>query len=118
VQDALAAAAWGQTFIAQARVVIAVCADPGQSAARYHERGEQLYCLQDTAAATEHILLAAVAEGLGTCWIGAFEEELAAEALDLDPKLRPVALVPVGYPAREGRRRTSRRTVSEVVSYI
>ena len=118
VKEALAAAAWGQLFVAQAPVVIVVCADPEQSAERYRERGTDLYCLQDTAAATEHILLAAVADGLGTCWVGAFEEELAAEALGLDPKLRPVALIPVGYPAKENSRKTSRRTVSEAVSYI
>ena len=63
----LAQAAYGQWFVAQAPVVIVVCADPSRSARRYGSRGTQLYCLQDTAAATEHILLAVTALGLGAC---------------------------------------------------
>ena len=48
----LAEAAYGQWFVAVAPVVIVVCADPARSAWRYGSRGVQLYCLQDTAAAT------------------------------------------------------------------
>ena len=79
----LAAAAYGQAFVAQAPLAIVVCADAEQSAGRYGQRGRELYCLQDTAAAIEHILLAAVALGLGGCWVGAFDEDQAASALDL-----------------------------------
>ena len=111
----LAEAAYGQQFVAQAPVVIAVCAVPQRSAERYHDRGRELYCLQDTAA-VEHILLGAVALGLGSCWVGAFNEAAAAEALGLDPALRPVALLPIGKPAGSPARRP-RLPLEQVVTY-
>ena len=78
LREGLVAAAHGQSFISQAPVAIVVCADAEQSAGRYAQRGRELYCLQDTAAAVDHILLAAVALGLGSCWVGAFDEGAAA----------------------------------------
>ena len=97
----LAEAAYGQEFVSQAPVAIVVCADAEQSAARYGQRGRDLYCLQDTAAATEHILLAAVALGLGGCWVGAFDEQRAAGVLSLPKRHRPVAILPIGKPAAQ-----------------
>lgn len=114
----LARAAGGQSFVAEAPVVIVVCADPERSAARYRERGRDLYCLQDTAAAVEHMLLAAVALGLGGCWVGAFDERAAAAALDLPGHLRPVAMLPLGVPAADTGARTSRRPLEEVTTYL
>jgi nitroreductase len=118
VKEALALAAWGQLFVSQAPVVLVVCAEPDRSATRYRERGAELYCLQDTAAAAEHILLAATALGLGACWVGAFDEEEAARALNLPDNLRPVAIIPLGYPAGEGRGHTSRRPLDEVLDVV
>jgi nitroreductase len=118
MRQGLAAAAYGQGFIAQAPVAIVVCADAEQSAGRYGDRGRTLYCLQDTAAATEHILLAAVALGLGSCWVGAFDEAHAARVLGLPGRHRPVAILPIGRPARESARRTPRQPLQQVVSYI
>ncbi|MFN2169134.1 MAG: nitroreductase family protein [Anaerolineae bacterium] len=117
-RDKLAAAAYGQAFVAQAPVVIVVCADAEQSAGRYGDRGRELYCLQDTAAAVEHILLAAVALDLGGCWVGAFDETRAASALNLPARHRPVAILPIGKPAGAPARRTSRQPLSQVVSYV
>ena len=59
IKQELSHAAFGQGAVAQAPVVIVVCADPGRSATKYGSRGRELYCLQDTAAAVGHILLAA-----------------------------------------------------------
>ncbi len=112
----LAEAAYGQWFVAEAPVVIVVCADPARSSWRYGSRGVQLYCLQDTAAATEHILLAVTALGLGACWVGAFDERATSHALSLPSDLRPVAIVPIGYPA-DHPHRTSRRSLKEVVTF-
>lgn len=118
VKHALARAAYGQGFVAQAPVIIVVCADPERSAVRYGARGKELYCLQDTAAATEHMLLAATALGLGGCWVGAFDEMAAARALALPRGLRPVAIVPIGEPMPEPGGRTPRRPLSEVTSFM
>ncbi len=95
---ALAAAALGQSFVAEAPVVLVVCAIPGISARHYGERGRDLYCIQDAAAATQNLLLAATAAGLGSCWVGAFSERDVADCLALPRGWRPVALVPLGYP--------------------
>lgn len=100
---ALAEAAWGQRFVAQAPVVVVICADPERSAARYGDRGRTLYCLQDTAAATQTFLLAAAAQGIGSCWVGAFDEEEVRRVLGLTEGLRPVAIVPLGYAADKQR---------------
>jgi nitroreductase len=119
VREKLVSAAYNQAFIAQAPVTLVICADAEQSAARYGSRGRELYCLQDTAAAIENILLASVALGLGACWVGAFDEKSAAQALDLPGRLRPVAIVPIGKPAQiEATTRTRRRPIQSVVSYI
>ncbi len=114
----LAEAAYGQQFVAQAPVVIVVCADPARSASRYGRRGSELYCLQDTAAATENILLGVTALGLGACWVGAFDEGAAAAALNLPSHLRPVAIIPVGHPDERFARRTPRRPLAEVTTFI
>jgi len=114
----LAAAAYGQDFVAQAPLAIVVCADAEQSAGRYGRRGRELYCLQDTAAAVEHILLAAVASGLGGCWVGAFDEGQAARVLDLPKRHRPVAILPIGAPTRVGGTHSQRRPLQQVVSYV
>ena len=117
VKGALAQAAYGQGFVGEAPVVIVVCAEPERSAVVYRDRGRGLYCLQDTAAAVEHVLLAATALGLGACWVGAFDESAVARAVALPAHLRPVALVPLGAPA-EAPAPTSRRTLAEVSSWL
>ncbi len=58
-----------------------------------------MYAIQSTAAATENMLLTAYSLGLGACWVGAFNKERVRETLELSPALRPVVLIPVGYPA-------------------
>jgi nitroreductase len=115
LKQRLARAAY-QDFVAEAPVVITVCAVPAESARRYGERGRSLYSLQDTAAATQNILLAASELGLGSCWVGAFEEPGVAKALGLPPAWRPVALVPVGHPLETAAPR-GRRPVQEVAVF-
>jgi len=112
----VADAALGQMFIATAPVVIVVCASPSRSASRYGSRGEKLYCLQDTAAATENLHLAAHALGLGTAWVGAFDEAAVGEILQLPPEVRPIAIIPIGYPA-EKPSPPPKRNLQEIIHY-
>ena len=79
-------------------------------------RGKTLYCLQDTAAAIQNIHLAAYSLGLGTCWVGAFKEEEARQVLKIPQGIRPVAIIPVGYPAESPQPR-SRRPINQIVHY-
>lgn len=117
MKNQLVEVALGQEFIAEAPVIIVVCADPERSAQRYRDRGRHLYCIQDTAAAMQNMLLTAESMGLGTCWIGAFDEEACIRALSLPEHLRPVGMTPVGYPAQSPDAR-QRRPVDEIVEYI
>jgi len=114
VKRGLSEAALNQTFIEEAPVVIVVCANVQRSGQGYGSRGVNLYSLQDTAAATQNILLAAQAIGLGTCWVGSFHEEEVRTVLNVPTGVRPVAIIPVGHPAVKPRAR-SRRPLSEIV---
>ena len=109
-------AALDQKFIEEAPVVIVVCANETRSSRRYGSRGVALYCLQDTAAAIQNMLLTACALDLGTCWVGAFREEDARRILNIPEGVRPVALIPVGHP-RVSREARNKRTLSEIVHY-
>jgi nitroreductase len=64
----------------------------------------------------DHIILAAANEGLGTCWIGAFEEKKVKEILGIPEDVRVVALTPIGYPAEEPKDR-GRKEFNEVFVY-
>lgn len=116
IKRRLSIAALHQAFIEEAPVVIVVCANQLRSGRGYGARGVNLYCLQDTAAATQNMLLAACALGLATCWVGAFREEEAKKVLNPPEGVRPVAIIPVGHPAEKPMAR-SRRPLSEIVHY-
>jgi len=112
----LADAALNQTFIEEAPVVIVVCANVGRSSWGYGSRGANLYCLQDTAAAIENMLLVACALGLSTCWVGAFHEDEVAKVINTPRGVRPVAIVPVGRGA-EKPMAPRKRSLREIVYY-
>ncbi len=114
LKNELVTAAGGQQFIAEAPLVIVVCANETLSAERYGSRGRSLYCLQDTAAAIQNIHLTAYSLGLGTCWVGAFREEQVRRALQIPDGVRPVAIIPVGY-AREKHSARNFRPLAEVL---
>lgn len=110
------AQAANQNFIEEAPVVIVVCANEQRAEMGYGFRGETLYCIQDTAAAIQNILLTASSLGLGACWIGAFNEEKARKAVNAPEEMRPVAMIPVGYP-NETRTQRNRRPLNQIMHY-
>ncbi len=95
----IVSAALGQSFIAEAPLVIVGCTDDKISG-RYGERGVNLYSIQDVAASIMGMMLVAHENGLGSVWVGAFREEGVSKILNLPGNLRPVVIVPVGYPSR------------------
>ncbi|MFQ6134185.1 MAG: nitroreductase family protein [Nitrososphaerales archaeon] len=97
VKKRLAEAALDQDFIAEAPVVLVVCADAERSGWRYGERGRSFYCLIDTSMASMIILLSAVEEGLGACFVAAFDDREVSEILSLPKKIRPIGIIPLGY---------------------
>lgn len=93
----LAAAAFDQTFIAEAPVVLVFCANPSRSRFKYGARSE-LYSVQDATIACAYAQLTAQALGLGSVWVGAFDEDRVSVTLALQESRRPVAILPIGYP--------------------
>ena len=116
IRKKLAAAALNQKFIAQAPLAVVACADH-RVAFRYGERGINLYSIQDVAASIENMLLTAHELGLGSVWVGAFSEEEVRKILGLPEALRPVAIIPVGYPARSPKS-PSRMAKDDAVEFI
>lgn len=114
IRKALSYAAWNQNFIAEAPVDVVVCANERRSSVRYGRRGKDLYCILDAAAAVQNLMLAAHALGLGTCWVGAFDDDEVRKILGLPDWERPIAIIPIGYPA-EVPRETPRFPLEKVV---
>ncbi len=110
----IALAAYVQEFIAKAPVLIVMCANRANAGARYGERGRELYCIQDASCAALNMMLAAYGLGLGSAWVGAFKEEEVRDLLNLPAHIRPVALIPIGYPDEEPEA-PLRRNVKDVI---
>jgi len=94
----LAEAALQQYEIINAPVLIVVCAEPEKAERYYGERGEDLYTIQNCAAAIQNMLLEAHSLGLGTRWIGAFEEEMVKSILNIPEEVKPQAIIAIGHP--------------------
>jgi nitroreductase len=95
----LAEAAFAQATIAKAPVSVVVCADLKEIGGAYGERGQNLYSVQDAACAAYGIMLAAWEKGIGSCWVGSFNEQNVRDILVLPSHVRPLAIIPLGYPS-------------------
>jgi nitroreductase len=101
-------------FLRQAPVVIVACGDEKKSPKWYPI---------DVSIAVENMVLAATGEGLGTCWIGSFDENKVRAVLKIPKNLRVVVLLALGYPSgKEGlgskvlRLVRKRKSLDEIVS--
>ncbi len=106
----LADAASSQKFVGQAPVVLVACA---KTDGYKMPCGEPCYPI-DVAISLDHITLKAAEEGLGTCWIGAFDQPAVKKLLGIPEEIRVVQLMPLGYPAGEPAAR-SRLSFDEIV---
>lgn len=95
----LARAAFDQLWIATAPIIVVACGLPRRAYQHMGGPGRGHSADIDVAIAVDHLTLAAVAEGLGTCWIGAFDEATVKHLLGVPPDAKVVALTPLGYPA-------------------
>jgi nitroreductase len=96
----LAEACYQRGLIEQAPVVVVVCSD-NNKLAEYGERGRNLFSIQNTAAAAQNLMLAAWEMGVGSCWIGSFDEVGVANAVILPSHVRPLLIITLGYPAEK-----------------
>lgn len=107
----------GQKFVAEAPVLIVAC---GRNI--HYNRGEWMgdySMIVDVAIAVDHLTLAARAEGLGTCWIGSFDNEGIKKFLNIPEDVNVVALTPVGYPENPDvfHPVKNRKRLEEIISY-
>ncbi len=113
IKNELVTACRNQTFIGQAPVVI--CAVALEKIAWGNMGGYWSSYPVDITIALDHIILAATNEGLGTCWIGAYNEAEVKRILKIPEDVKVIALTPVGYPAQEPIARP-RKNLSEITS--
>ncbi|MFQ6095813.1 MAG: nitroreductase family protein [Candidatus Bathyarchaeia archaeon] len=115
VKRRLIPACGNQSFIAEAPVVIVAC---GHNI-NYNRGGYMgdMSVLVDVSIAFTHLILAARAEGLGTCWIGAFNNEEVKKILGIPNDVNVVGITPLGYPKDEKFREPgSRKSLDGIVS--
>jgi nitroreductase len=113
VRVRLGEAANGQSFVGEALVVIVACAE---SDGHVMSCGQPSYPI-DVAIALDHMSLAAVEYGLGTCWIGAFNEKKVKEILGVPDEIRVVELMPLGYPVFQRVKEKNRLPLSKIVKH-
>jgi len=99
MKKAVASACFDQEHVEQAPAVIVACTDVETMRSFYGKRGTTLYGICDVSAAVENMLLAAWSEGVGSCWVGNFDEHKLQKALNIPKQYLPVAVVPLGYPS-------------------
>ena len=97
--------------LAEAPVVIVACADPSQSGVLW----DQHYYMTDIGIAAQNLMLAAHGLGLGTVFVGVFDEEKLRPLLDIPANIRIVGLFPVGYPRDEKKEGPPRKSLDEIV---
>ncbi len=68
----------------------------------------------DLTIAMDHLILAATVEGLGTCWVGAFDVLKVKEIFKLPEYIKPVLMTPLGYPADKASAK-NRKKLEEIV---
>ena len=90
----LAKAAFNQSFIGEAPVVIVACGTESKSIMGC---GQPTHTV-DVSIACAFMILEAYELGLGTCWIGAFKEDEVKKILNIPDHVRVVAMTPLGYP--------------------
>jgi nitroreductase len=109
----LASVAGGQAFVGEAPVLIVACAETDGHLMRC---GQLCYPI-DVAIALDHMSLAAVDLGLGSCWIGLFDEKKVKEILKIPEEIRVVELMPLGYPTDPSVIAKKRLPLTRIVKY-
>jgi nitroreductase len=108
-------ATFNQDWINTSKIILIICSD-SEILAPYGNRGEQIYSYQNTAACIENILLAATDLGIGSAWVGAFDDRLVSEILSIPEKIQVHAIVGLGYP-KEDPKETGRPNLSDITYF-
>jgi nitroreductase len=97
-RDGLSCAALAQDYIAKAPVALVFCTHPELTEGRYTERGTRLYTVQDATIACTFAMLAATNLGLGSVWVGTFDEKVVRMIIGAPERQVPVVILSIGYP--------------------
>ena len=116
IKKKLGEAALNQEQVYDAPLLIVVCANTSRSVNRYGKRGREFYSIIDGAFASMLILLTAVNEGIGACFVGAFLDEKVSEILELPEYVKPIGIIALGFPA-EDPGKFNRIDISKLVHY-
>lgn len=104
---------YDREWFLRAPLVICTCAIPDKSWVRMDGKR---YVDVDVAIAVDHLILAATALGLGTCWIADFDPDAASQVLELPEGVEPVIFTSLGYPADQPRTKR-RKPLDDLVRY-
>ncbi len=116
-RDGLSCAALAQEYIAAAPVALVFCTHPERTEGRYTERGTRLYTVQDATIACTFAMLAATNLGLGTVWVGTFDEKVVRMIISAPESQVPVVILAIGYPA-EFPEQHPRRRLEELAHWV
>ena len=111
-REELVEACMGQAFVAQAPVLIVACSTESE---RVMPCGQFAYTV-DLSIAMSFMILEATELELGTCWLGAFNEEMVKSVLKIPEDIRVVGITPVGYPDENPGPRP-RKTTEEITCH-
>ena len=101
-----------QPFVGEAPIILVCCGTETESIMRC---GQPRYTV-DLSIATAYMILAAYEQGLGTCWLGSFDENKVKEILNIPEDVRVVSITPLGYPD-ESPAPKPRKELDEIISY-
>ncbi|MGD2103501.1 MAG: nitroreductase family protein [Anaerolineae bacterium] len=104
---------YGKEWFVEPPLVICACGLPERGWTR---RDGKSYVDVDVAIVMDHLILAAANEGLGTCWVGAFDPDAARDVLGLPDGVEPIAFTPLGYPDDEPGSK-KRRSLGELIRH-
>lgn len=111
------ASTYSGEWLQKAPVIVVICGDHSKSWRRADGKD---FCDIDAAIAIDHLTLAATEQGLGTCWVCAFNAMDCSKKLGLPANMEPIALLPLGYPAEEGNNKPhnkKRKKLEELVQW-
>lgn len=102
----------GQPFVGEAPIILVCCGTEVESVMR---GGQPRYTV-DLSIATAYMILEAYEQGLGTCWLGSYDENMVKDVLGIPEEVRVVAITPLGYPDESPAPRP-RKELGEIISY-
>ena len=116
-RDGLSCAALAQEYVAVAPVALVFCTHPELTEGRYTERGTRLYTVQDATIACSFAMLAATNLGLGSVWVGTFDEKVVRLIIGAPDSQVPVVILVIGYAA-EFPEQHPRRPIDQLAHWV